>query len=52
MNNQVCFCFGYTEEDIIRDVVDNSGTSHILERILSEKNNGACNCKSRHPEGR
>ncbi len=48
----VCYCFGYSEEDIIRDVIENSGTSHILERILGEKKKGACNCKHNHPEGK
>jgi len=48
----VCYCFGYSEEDIIRDVLENDGTSSILERILSEKKKGTCNCKFNHPEGR
>lgn len=52
MNNNVCFCFGYTEEDLVKDVIANNGISHILECILNEKKNGACNCKTRHPEGR
>ncbi len=52
MNNPVCFCFEYTEEDIVKDVVDNDGTSRIMERILSGKKNGFCNCKTKHPEGR
>jgi len=48
----ICYCFGYTEEDIIRDVMENNGTSLIVERILSDKQKGACNCKNNHPEGR
>ena len=48
----ICFCFGYSEEDIVRDVRENKGNSLILERILSEKKKGACNCKNNHPEGR
>jgi hypothetical protein len=50
--NLICYCFGYSEEDIINDVVDNNGTSSILERILTEKKKGTCNCKYNHPEGR
>lgn len=50
--NLVCYCFGYSEEDIVRDVIENSGTSPILEMILNEKKKGACNCKYNHPEGR
>ncbi len=48
----VCYCFGYSEEDIIRDVIENSGISVILGRIQLEKKKGTCNCKFNHPEGR
>lgn len=48
----ICYCFGYSEEGIIRDVRENNGTSSILDRILSEKKSGTCNCKFNHPEGR
>ncbi len=48
----ICYCFGYSEEDIIRDVRENKGASTILERILREKKKGLCNCKYNHPEGR
>jgi len=50
--NLICYCFGYSEEDIIRDVLENNGASLILERILNAKKNGTCNCKFNHPEGR
>ncbi|MHB8845140.1 MAG: bacterioferritin-associated ferredoxin [Nitrospirota bacterium] len=52
MANQLCFCFGYTDEDIIKDVLANRGVSTILERIASEKKKGGCNCGSNHPLGR
>lgn len=45
----VCYCFGYSEEDIIRDVRNNNGTSLILQRISAEKKKGACNCAVNHP---
>jgi hypothetical protein len=48
----ICYCFGYSEEDIIRDVIENRGSSSILGRILSEKKKGTCDCKLNHPEGR
>ena len=48
----VCYCFGYSEEDIIRDVLENNGTSSILERILNEKKKGTCRCGTTHPLGR
>ena len=30
MNNPVCFCFEYSEEGIVKDVVANDGTSIIM----------------------
>jgi hypothetical protein len=50
--NLICFCFGYSEEDIHADVLEQGGTSSILDRIVSEKKKGACNCAYIHPEGR
>jgi len=50
--NIICYCFGYSEEDIISDVLENSGISSILERILNEKKKGACRCSISHPLGR
>jgi hypothetical protein len=50
--NLICYCFGYSEEDIVRDVIENKGTSSILEKILNEKKKGTCNCKLNNPEGR
>ncbi|MBI5102051.1 MAG: hypothetical protein HZB33_09495 [Nitrospirae bacterium] len=50
--NIVCYCFGYSEEEIIRDVRENGGTSLILKRISDEKRNGTCNCRYNHPEDR
>ncbi len=52
MENTICYCFGYTEEDIARDVEDNKGRSMIMERIASEKKSGGCNCGKNHPLGR
>ncbi len=48
----ICYCFGYSEEEIIADVEKNGGVSTILERILDEKKKETCNCKINHPEGR
>ncbi len=50
--NLICYCFGYSEGEIIRDVEENRGTSAIMEKILSQKKKGACNCNYHHPEGR
>ncbi len=52
MDNKICYCFGYTEEDITRDVLANRGRSLIMEKILSEKKAGGCNCGTNHPLGR
>lgn len=48
----ICYCFGYSEEDIVSNVIKNRGISSILERILNEKKKGTCNCKFNHPQGR
>ena len=47
----ICYCFEYSEEDIIMDVLENNGASLILEKILNEKKKGTCNCKFNHPLG-
>ncbi|PLY12632.1 MAG: BFD-like (2Fe-2S) protein [Sedimenticola sp.] len=52
MTKTVCYCFGYTDDDIEKDVRRNNGRSLILERILAEKTKGACPCERLHPEGR
>ena len=52
MNTQICFCFGYSEDDITQDVLANKGRSLIMERILYEKKGGGCNCGATHPLGR
>ena len=50
MDELVCYCFGYTEADIERDVRLN-GRSTILERILTEKRAGTCQCALKNPKG-
>lgn len=52
MANQICYCFGYSDDDIIKDVLANRGVSTILERIVNEKKKGGCNCGTNHPLGR
>jgi hypothetical protein len=52
MANQICYCFGYSDEDIVKDVMANRGVSTILERIVNEKKTGGCNCGANHPLGR
>lgn len=52
MENRICYCFGYSEEDITKDVLENKGRSLITERILAEKKVGGCSCVDNHPLGR
>lgn len=47
----VCFCFGYSKEDIINDLNIN-GRSLIMERIQLAKREGGCDCTNKHPQGR
>ena len=47
----ICYCFGYTEEDIKKDFTEN-GHSVILERIISEKKDGKCNCETKNPKSK
>ncbi len=52
MENRICYCFGYTEEDIRRDVFENKGRSLIMERIVSAKKRGGCSCGFNNPLGK
>jgi hypothetical protein len=51
MENLICYCFNYTVSDIERDVRRN-GKSTIMERIVSEKKAGGCQCAEKNPKGR
>jgi hypothetical protein len=51
LQDQVCYCFGYTEDDIKKDYREN-GRSTLMERVASEKKNGNCNCETTNPKGR
>jgi hypothetical protein len=48
----ICYCFNYTEADIIDDVIKNLGHSSILERITEEKKNLTCQCDIKNPQKR
>ena len=47
----VCYCFNYTDDDIVADVRANGGRSRIEERITAEKQRGTCDCEHRNPAG-
>lgn len=49
---QICYCFGYTDENNVKDVLANDGISAILERIVKEKKTGGCICAKNHPLGK
>jgi bacterioferritin-associated ferredoxin len=49
--NTVCYCFGYSDEDIAGDVSEHHGKSTIEERISREKAAGRCRCEARNPRG-
>ncbi len=51
MNNYICYCFNYTEKDIIDDIIKNNGESNILKMIAEEKKKGNCQCSSKNPKG-
>ena len=52
MNQKICYCFNYTENDIREDVHNNNGESLILAEIIAAKRLSACECAVHHPEGR
>ncbi|MFH1662377.1 MAG: hypothetical protein ABH934_00405 [Chloroflexota bacterium] len=52
MMELICYCFGYTERDIIDDYIKNNGSSTILKRIAAAKKNNTCECEVKHPQKR
>ena len=51
MKTYVCYCFDYTEEDIIKDLKKH-GYSTIIDEITERKSQNMCNCQEKHPEHR
>lgn len=47
----ICYCFGYTAEDIRKDFAEH-GRSTIRERIMEEKKKGKCRCELTNPKRR
>ena len=50
MDNLICYCFGYSGEDIRQDFIRN-GRSLIMEKIKVEKKSGGCLCATLNPKG-
>lgn len=51
MSDLICYCFGYTAQDILKDLAQN-GRSLIMEKIMDEKRLGGCDCAKKNPKGR
>ena len=47
----ICYCFSYTDDDVIEDVFGHGGRSTIEERISREKQAGTCDCAHKNPTG-
>jgi len=47
----VCYCFGYTEENIAREI-EETGESTVVDWITERVQNGECACEYKNPTGR
>lgn len=52
MKKLICYCFEYTEADVINDFKVNSGKSSILAKITEARKTNICQCDDKHPEKR
>jgi len=52
MNRLICYCFNYSEQDIIDDFKTHNGQSTILAKITVAKKGNSCQCDVKHPEKR
>jgi len=51
MSEIICYCFNYSDEDIIADFIAN-GKSAILKKVMSSKAEQKCDCHLKNPKGR
>jgi len=51
VNDLICYCFGYSVDDIEKDYRDN-GMSTIIEKIKMEKKFGNCQRATKNPKGK
>ena len=51
MADLVCYCFGYTAQDVLKDL-DQNGRSVIMDKIMEERRLGGCDCAVKNPQGR
>jgi hypothetical protein len=47
----VCYCFGFTEQDIVEDVARDAG-GRIVQEITARVKAGLCACEITNPSGR
>jgi hypothetical protein len=52
MKELICYCFEYTEQDILDDLNRNKGKSSILAKIAEARKSNNCRCDVQHPEKR
>ncbi len=48
---KICYCFDYTDEEIMADVKANKGESIIEKRIAEAKRRKRCQCEIKSPKG-
>jgi len=51
VDSLVCYCFGYTGDDIKKDFLTH-GRSLIMEKIMEEKKAAGCDCAAKNPRGK
>ncbi|AWB10876.1 hypothetical protein TDSAC_1537 [Thermodesulfobium acidiphilum] len=51
MNQTICYCFGFTDNEIKEDVIKNNGISRIEQFIVNKKKEGKCACHLNNPRG-
>jgi hypothetical protein len=51
VDDLICYCFGYSDDDIQNDYMEN-GKSTIMEKIQMEKKVGSCQCATKNPKGK
>ena len=51
LDDLICYCFGYTVNDIEQDFIKNE-RSLVIEKIAAEKKAGGCDCVNKNPKGR
>ena len=48
---KICYCYDYTDQDIIADVKATGGESTIEKRIAEARRRGQCQCEIKNPKG-